>query len=446
MHRRLMTLAAGGLAAVLLIGGAMAFWWERPTVLTVAVSKLDADDNALIAVVEAQLKRERKTVRLHTILADTATEAATMVDAAKADLAVVRTDVALPSNAQTVVILHRDAAIIVAPASSEIKDLVDLPGRRIGILRDGPANARLLEVALAQSEVRADAVPIEALQPGDVADAIRTKRIDAVMMVDVVSSSLMHDIVKAMTAAGGGPPIFVPISEASAIAQRSPAYESFEVVKGAFGGSPPRPAEEFDTLSVTHRLVANEDVDQGLIATLTRFLLTERSNIAANYPMARQIEAPSTDKGSVLPVHAGAAAYIDDEEQTFFDKYSDMIYMGAMMLGVVASGGTALLSRVGAQKSAALDASITRLLEMLATVRKATLAATLDAAQIEADAILVSALAADGGSEDGGRRAAFGLVLDQVHAAIRDRRAMLSTPKWSVAAHNADLLQASAAE
>ena len=59
-----------------------------------------------------------------------------------------------------------------------------------------------------------------------------------------------------------------------------------------------------------------------------------------------RIEAPNTDKGAALPVHAGSAAYIDDDEQTFFDKYSDMIYIGAMLLGVLASGATAVMGRL----------------------------------------------------------------------------------------------------
>lgn len=425
MRRPLMTFAAGGLAVVLLLGGGLALWYARPTVLTVAISARDLDDTALMAAIDAQLKHEHKTIRLRAVTADTAADASAAVDAGKVDLAVVRTDVALPSYAQTVVILHHDAAIIAAPAASDLHELSDLRGHRLGILRDGPANAHLLETALAQSEIKADAVPTDALAPNEVTEALRSKRIDAVMMVDVVSSAAVRDIVKSVATAGDGPPVFIAVSEASAIAQRSPAYESTTVVKGAFGGSPPRPAEEFDTLSVTHRLVANENVDQGAIAALTRFILTERSTVAATFPMARQIEAPSTDKGSVLPVHAGAAAYIDDDEQTFFDRYSDMIYIGAMVLGVLASGATALLSRMNAHKSAVLDESINRLLAMLSIARGATTWSSLDALQVEADNLLMSALAVGGGSEDEGRRAAFAMVLDQVHAAIRDRRALL---------------------
>ncbi len=410
---------------MLLLVGGMALWYERPTVLTVAVSSTDEQDHDLITVAATQLKHGREPVRLRLIPVENANAASAAIDDGKADLAVVRSDIAMPDKGQTVVILHRDAAILLAPGSGEIKEIADLKGHRLGIVHNGAGNTRLLETALAQYDIAADALTVVPLQPEEVAEAIRSKRIDAVMAVDVVSGPLMRDLVKAVVSGGQGAPVFIPVAEAPAIAQRSPAYDSTEIVKGAFGGSPPRPAEEFDTLSVTHRLVANGMISQGPIADLTRFLLTERSALAAASPLARRIEAPSTDKDAALPVHAGAAAYIDDSEETFFDKYSDMIYMGAMVLGVLASGATAMLSRLNSQKAAVVDASVGRLIEMLALVRSAPTIAALDDLQGEADGILASALSSTSGGDEA-RLTVFGLVLDQIRAAIRDRRRSLA--------------------
>jgi hypothetical protein len=36
--------------------------------------------------------------------------------------------------------------------------------------------------------------------------------------------------------------------------------------------------------------------------------------------------------------HPGAAAFIDDHMQSFFDKYSDFIYLGIMLLSGLGSG------------------------------------------------------------------------------------------------------------
>ncbi len=160
----------------------------------------------------------------------------------------------------------------------------------------GPGNQELIGTALAQYDIAPDAVKIVSVAPEDVTAALKSKTVDAVMAVDAISSPHLRDIVKAVAAAGDGAPVLIPIEEAEAIAQRSPAYEKMSVVHGAFGGAPPRPADDYDTLAITHRLVANENVAVDTVTALTRFLLSKKQQIAAIVPIAQKMEAPSTDK------------------------------------------------------------------------------------------------------------------------------------------------------
>ena len=62
----------------------------------------------------------------------------------------IRTDVAVPDDASTVVILHRDAALLVAPAAGPIHAITDLPGHTVGEVHRGPGNDNLHEALLAQ--------------------------------------------------------------------------------------------------------------------------------------------------------------------------------------------------------------------------------------------------------------------------------------------------------
>jgi TRAP-type uncharacterized transport system substrate-binding protein len=474
MQRPLLLVVIGGLAASGAAVAAGALWYERPTRLTVAVSQTDEPDRALIDSATRLLKRSRNPVRLQVQLVENAKAASEAVDAHRADLAVIRTDVAIPGDAQTVVILHRDAAVLVAPASSGLKGIADLPGHAIGVLRMGAGNRSLLSTMLAEADLSPDSVVQVELKPEEVEGALRAKRVAGVMAVDVVSSSALRAIVRTVAAIdppaaaapapakpgargakagrtaakagakGKAPPpkddddddkdeaelakgtvVFIPVAEAEAIAARSPAYEKSEVLRGIFGGTPPRPGKDYDTLSITHRLVANEDVSQDLVGGLTRFFLTEKGPIAATAPIAMRIEAPSTDKGASLPVHAGSAAYIDDDEQTFFDRYSDMIYIGAMLVGVLASGITAVMGRLNGARSSALEGVVHRLVEMMAAARAAGSAEELDALQEEADRLMTAVLDGAASGSDDRRLAAFGLALDQVRAAVRDRRAQI---------------------
>ena len=494
MRRPLMLLAVGGLAALGAAVAAGALWFERPAHLSVAVARMDEPDRALIESAARLLRRTRNAARLQLQVVDDAAAASEAVDAHRADLAVIRTDVAIPGDAQTVVILHRDSAVLMAPASSGLKGIADLPGHTLGVVRLGAGNRGLITTVLSEADLKPDSVTLVELSPEEVGEALRSKRVAAVMAVDVISSSALRDVVRSVstvdppvTAAVPAPPpakptgrdrtkptptgiasaktsgrdkgaaalaggrgaalkpgkaedddgdddktepakntlAFIPIAEAEAIAQRSPAYEKSEVVRGMFGGTPPRPAKDYDTLSVTHRLVANENVSQDLVAGLTRFFLTEKGPIAASAPIALHIEAPSTDKGASLPVHAGSAAYIDDDEQTFFDKYSDIIYIGAMLIGVLASGVTAVMGRLTATRSSATEGATRRLLDVMGAARVASSAAELDTLQEEADRLMAQALDVPSSSGGDRRLVAFGLALDQVRAAVRDRRVQL---------------------
>ena len=238
MRRPLVILGLGLLSITLLMMAGATVWYERPAKLTIAISSGDADDTALIGAAEKLMKFGRDGVRLAIKPVENAAAAAAAVDIGQADLAVIRTDVAIPSHAQTVVILHRDAALIAAPGGSDISAVTDLVGHTVGIVHRGPGNQELIETALAQYDIAPDAVKIVSVAPEDVTAALKSKTVDAVMAVDVVSSSLLRNLVKAVAAAGDGAPTLIPIEEAEAIAQRSPAYEKMSVLHGAFGGTP----------------------------------------------------------------------------------------------------------------------------------------------------------------------------------------------------------------
>lgn len=421
-----LAIACGGLAIVCLVAAGLAFV-ERPTIIRVAVPTENQGDRDLLTAAGKVVRHGRHPIRFKVVVEQDAATVATSLDAGQVDMAVVRTDGSMPSEGQTVVILHRDAAILVASGSSGIKDVAGLAGHTIGIVEASDPNRDLLNTVLAQSDVDPGAVKTVRLGRAEVAAAVKSNAVDAVLVVGILSGASVQEAVHAVAQGGEGAPVFIPVEEAAAIAQRSSAYESFEIVKGAFRGAPPRPAEEYDTLSVTHRLVASTGLSQSVVADVTRFFLSERNAIVALNPIARSIEEPSTDKGSALPAHPGTAAYIDDEEESFLDRYSDFFYLGAMMLGVFASGATAIFSRFNAQGAKAVEQLTARLIEILKLVRFAPSLELVTGLETETDEIVAAALEQNmARSLDERRLGALGLALDQVREAIRDRRMVLT--------------------
>jgi NMT1-like family len=241
-----------------------------------------------------------------------------------------------------------------------------------------------------------------------------------------VTGRTMTEVVAGATRAAEGSPVFIPINDADAIEQRLPMFESLEVVRGSFGGTPPRPAETIETLGVSHRLVARSTLDDNLVSELTRLIFVARPSLASEVPLANRIEAPDTSKSSTLPVHPGASAYYDGEVQSFFERYGDWFYLAVMVLSIAGSGVAAVASR-SASRSRARNMELLR--ELLSIVRRAHTGQSieeLDALDRQADDILGAALGKAGsGDIDNAGVAAFTLGLDQARRAIGERRRIL---------------------
>lgn len=425
----LLALACGLAAAGLIALGAL--WIGRPTTLRIAVVR-DTEDAQLVAAIAQNFAKEHEDVRLKVVHVNDAAASAVALEADSADLAVVRSDIRLPLNGQTLALLHRNAAIILATSRSKVAEIGDLRGKTVGVVRGPPTgagNVRLLEAILAQNEIAARDVVIKDLTREQVFDALSTGAVAAVVTVGALNTQAVRDVVGAATLASGGDPVFIPVSEAKAMAQHAPVFEAIEIVRGSFGGSPPKPAETFETLGVSVRLMAASTMRDALAGQLTRQLFANRPSIAQAAPLANQIEAPSTVRGAAMPVHPGAAAYLDDEEQTFFERYTDAIYIGAMIVSVLGSAAAALASRMGSKKSSdknggESDQLLRRLLEVLRAARVADSLAILDALEREADDILMSGVVARSTHAlDAQTMSALTLTLDQARLAIKDRRA-----------------------
>lgn len=417
-------------AAGLLIAGAAAglnYAFLRPTTLRVAVSQ-GTDDHRLVEAI-ARVFSGRDGVRLRVVPVSTANASSAALQSENVDLAVIRSDISIPPNGQTLVILHRNPALLVGRGDDTIGSVPDLKGKTVGIVRGtatGMGNVKLFDTILAQYEIDPGAVRHEVIERDAMAEAVKSRQVDAIFVVGPATADFPSEAVTAMTKAAGSAK-FIPIAEAKAIAQRSNVLESTEIVRGAFGGDPPRPSEAFETVGVSVRLMARASLRDSTAGEVTRRLFSERLSIAKLEKLANQIEAPATDKGAALPVHPGAAAFLDDEEKNFFDKYSDFIYLGAMALSVLGSGLAAVATRMSNTRHSEFDRVLERLLEILKAARGSDHPGELDDLEKQTDEILASSLANRRlRGLDSHAMTALGLALDQARDAIRERRTTLA--------------------
>jgi hypothetical protein len=285
----------------------------------------------------------------------------------------------------------------------------------------------LLRLILQQYGVPADKVEIVQFAPAEVNEAIRGNKADAFMAVGPVNSQITIDAIAA-TVRDGGAPTFLPIDLADSIESRYPIYDATEISAGAFGGAPARPDESVKTISFGNHIVARKSLSDTTVTAFTRQLFSLRQALIAENPAATRIEVPDTDKDAAIPVHPGAEAYVDGEERTFMDRYSDLIWWVILGMSLLGSAGAWAASYLKKDERTINTSLRDRLLEMLSQARKAASHEELDDMQAEADEILRDTLDCyEHGAIETGALTAFQIALEQFHNAVADRRLFLAT-------------------
>jgi TRAP-type uncharacterized transport system substrate-binding protein len=424
--RTILATCAIVLAVVAAILG-VAHYGLRPTEFKVAIPAADTLDQRVFGLAADTLRTQRAPVRIEVVMVESPKAALEQLEAGKVKLAVVRSDTAMQGGAQTVLIMRREAAILVAARGGKLKKVTDLPNAMIGFTRDGTLDGSLLWPVLDYYGIQRDKTKHVNVAPEDVANAIRQKKVDAIIVVGPVVSKQIGDTVGEAARGAKGAIDFIDIEEANAIAKRIPALEAVEVEQGAFGGRPPRPAESFNTLAFSIRLVATQKVASDDMAEFVKQLYLIRQNISAAIPGAGLMEAPDVDEATSYLIHPGVRAYVNGDQKTLFDRYSDWIYFGAFIMSGLGSVAVGLIGWLGGRRDGNPQAPLLKLQALLITARDAPDMAMLDQLEREADEAFQAAYAH--GIKDeltASALASFNLGLTELRRCIAARRAVLA--------------------
>jgi TRAP transporter TAXI family solute receptor len=434
VKRKAMFVTLAGILAVIGVMAGAYYFAMRPVTLRIAVGPANSDDLKLVQTLTQAFHQAHTQVRLRPMQTDGATASAQALADGKADLAIIRGDLEVPKNAQAVATLRKNVVVLWVPPATKvkgkktapkIKKITQLAGRRIGVVGRTQANVNLLKVILQQYGVDPTKVEMVQFPANEAADAIRGQKADAYLAAGPVNSKITADAITASTRDGGAP-TFLAIDAAEAIAQNHPVYEASEIPSGTFGGSPAKPEDEVKTISFTHHIVARRGIAESTISAFTRQLFAIRQTLKTEFPLAAKIETPDTDKDAVIPVHPGAAAFVDGEEKTFLDRYSDYIWWGLMGLSAMGSAGAWFAGYLKKDERNNNSSLRDRLLDMIAAARRSDSSEELDQMQAEADNILRDTLHCfEHGAIEEGALTAFNIALEQFHNAVADRKALL---------------------
>ena len=430
--RRFTFVSLAGLMAVLGVAAAAYYFALRPVTLKIAVGPTNSDDLKVVQTLAQAFNNQRNSqIKLRPLPTDGAVASAQALAEGKADLAIIRGDLEVPKNAQAVATLRKNVAVLWVPppvkvkgkkAPPKITKIAQLAGHRIGVIGRTQANINLLKVILQQYGVDPNKVEVIQFPASEAAEAIRSQKADAYLAVGPANSKITTDAILA-SSRDGGTPIILAIDLADAIAQNHPAYEAANIPAGSFGSVP---EDEVKTINFAHHIVARKGLSESTVAAFTRQLFSIRQALKNEFPLAAMIETPDTDKDATIPAHPGAAAFVDGEEKTFLDRYSDFIWWGLMAVSAMGSAGAWFAGYLKKDERNNNSSLRERLLEMIASARKSESTEELDQLQAEADGILRDALQCfEHGAIEDGALIAFNIALEQFHNAVADRRTLL---------------------
>ncbi len=424
------------LAKYLLFGGgivllavlALTLWlnsgYARWTLRVATGPTLEGGPQMLIAVNQV-FAEERPHVRLQRIQANTLAASAKALETGAADLAIVRSDIAMPKNGLTIAIIRRDSLVLIVPAHSHVESLQGLSGRRVGLLKSGESEqdahlGSLLDAILGFYNIAPQRVNRVFLSPDEVGAAIKKKEVAGILALGPAGPGPIAHAIASVAHVTKARPKLIGEKQAEAIANQIPGLESTEIEAGAYGGAHPQPEEALTTLAVTYRLVGRSSLPDFVAGEVARLLFIAKARLAAVSPLALRIEAPDTENGGgAFPVHPGAAAFFSGEQTSLVDSATSILYLASIVLGIFGSLFAWLLST---WKAGGKRTETDRLISIMREARNAG-PQELDALEDEIDEIVARSLGEKSAKAlDTDQLSALAIVIHQARQALEKRR------------------------
>lgn len=361
-------------------------WLKNSETLVFAVGDPAGPEARFAGRLAAMLKNNFSRLRVKIVTNADNAKALAQFDRREANLAVLRTDARVPARARAVAVLDHDLVLLFSPSGKKIKSLAELKKKKIAIIADNDSGAAFIRSILELSDGSAATPLVQVVSPGTPVDKLFAAGVAAVVTI-APASKIMKDKSYERFAKRGGITLNA-IEAAKVLTRKYPALSEETIAAGTLSSSPAVPDDDVDTVGLQWLLVTQSRMPNSTIGELARLVYENKAELALENGFASRIEPAATDKDAFILAHPGAAEYINDDIKSFVERYSDLMYFAAAVLGIIGSICATLyakVTRIAPEKASELA---TRLLDIGEDVQDTTCIDDLDCLQDELEKIL----------------------------------------------------------
>ncbi|MCP4620424.1 MAG: C4-dicarboxylate ABC transporter substrate-binding protein [Bradyrhizobium sp.] len=361
-------------------------WLKNSETLVFAAGDPASPEARFAQRLAAMLKNNSSRLQVRIVTNADNAKALAQFDRREANLAVLRTDAKVPARARAVAILDRDVVLVLTPGGKKIKSLAELRKKKVAVIADSESGASFIRGVLELSDSPAAAPLMQLVPPGSAIDKLFASGFAAAIAI-VPASKLIKDKSYEQFAKRGGLTVNA-IEGAKLLTRKYPALSEETITAGTLSSSPVIPEDDVDTVGLQWLLVTQSRMPSTTISELARLIYENKSELALENGFASRIEPAETDKDAFIIAHPGAAEYINDDTKSFVERYSDLLYFAAAVLGIIGSICATLytkVTRIAPEKASELA---TQLLDLGEDCQDATCTDDLDRMQDELEKIL----------------------------------------------------------
>jgi TRAP-type uncharacterized transport system substrate-binding protein len=277
--------------------GAFGYWYvfERevePVVLTVAAGTSDSDTFHLMREVSEVLVRHSDTVRLKVVTSPNSSESTAKISSRLVDLATIEANTPAYTDINLVTELFEDYFLLVARdgwGRSDVREsfetVTDLPTSPVAIPPSGTSENRSFWAVIDHYKIAPETLGTLAVGNERARELFLSGKVNAIFL----QSSLRDPFLLSFIGEAGLRGIklkFLPIDQADAMKLKRPYLDPVTIVKGAFDGRLPLPAENVVVPSLKRVLVAGAHVDEDAVYELVRVIFENRLDLLIRMPLS----------------------------------------------------------------------------------------------------------------------------------------------------------------